>query len=73
MKALKPMILTIGGRCFKMKPNGKEIPQVVVDYWKKNDQLNGLVKDGSISDGNQKSQAQPATAQPTLSDSGSKK
>lgn len=54
MKALKPISVKVRNVAFRI-PSGCEIPQAVVDHWKANDEIDGLVKDKSITSDVQKS------------------
>ena len=47
MKALKQMTVKINGSSYKIAV-GREVPKVVVDFWKSNNQITDLVKSGSI-------------------------
>jgi hypothetical protein len=67
MKALKQMCLTISGTTHKILV-GKEVPQIVIEYWKSKNQIGELVKSGAISDGGQpqRNQQPAAEIQPGL-------
>ncbi len=49
MKSLVPFSITIAGKHYKVGVD-KEIPSVVVDFWKSNGQIDNLVKSKVIID-----------------------